>query len=60
MLKIMLMRLLLTQLFVSGRKQIVFMADVILTGDKDFLEAGLMKPRIMTATEFIKEMQGIT
>ena len=60
MLKIMLMRLFLTQLFVSGRKQIVFMADVILTGDKDFLEAGLMKPRIMTATEFIKEMQGIT
>lgn len=56
----MLMRLFLTQLFVSGRKQIVFMADVILTGDKDFLEAGLMKPRIMTATEFIKEMQGIT
>lgn len=60
MLKIMLMRLFLTQLFVSERKQIVFMADVILTGDKDFLESGLVKPRIMTATEFIKEMQGIT
>ena len=42
------------------RAAIYAKADVILTGDKDFLEAGLMKPRIMTVTEFIKKMQGIT
>lgn len=42
------------------RAAIYAKADVILTGDKDFLEAGLMKPRVMTATEFIKKMQGIT
>ena len=35
-------------------------ADDILTEDKDNKEAGLMKPRIMTATVFIKKMQGIT
>lgn len=28
-------------------------ADVLLTGDKDFLESGVSKPRIMTAAEFI-------
>ncbi len=28
-------------------------ADVLLTGDKDFLESGVTNPRIMTATEFI-------
>lgn len=27
-------------------------ADVLLTGDKDFLESGLRNPRIMTASEF--------
>lgn len=42
------------------RAAIYAKADVILTGDKDFLEAGLMKPRVMTATEFIKKMQGVT
>ena len=30
-------------------------ADVLLTGDKDFLESGLSHPRIMTATEFLQE-----
>lgn len=28
--------------------------DVILTGDKDFLEAEIFHPKIMTATEFIQ------
>lgn len=28
-------------------------ADVLLTGDKDFLESGLKNPRIMTPAEFI-------
>ena len=36
------------------RAAIYAKADVILTGDKDFLESGLVKPRIMTATEFVK------
>ncbi len=29
-------------------------ADVLLTGDKDFLESGLTHPKIMTAADFIK------
>ena len=29
-------------------------ADVILTGDKDFLESGLKKPRVLTPAEFVK------
>ena len=28
--------------------------DVIITGDKDFLEAGLTKPKIMSPAEFVK------
>ena len=28
-------------------------ADILLTGDKDFLESGLSNPLIMTATAFI-------
>lgn len=28
-------------------------ADVLLTGDKDFLESGVTDPRIMTAAEFL-------
>jgi putative PIN family toxin of toxin-antitoxin system len=28
-------------------------ADVILTGDKDFLEAGVTNPKVMTAAEFV-------
>ncbi|MCD7847114.1 MAG: putative toxin-antitoxin system toxin component, PIN family [Oscillospiraceae bacterium] len=28
-------------------------ADVILTGDKDFLESGIKNPKIMTAAEFL-------
>lgn len=28
--------------------------DILLTGDKDFLESGIKRPRIMTASEFIK------
>ena len=27
--------------------------DIIVTGDKDFLEAGLIKPKIMTPSEFV-------
>lgn len=29
-------------------------ADVLLTGDKDFLESGLESPMIMTPTEFLE------
>lgn len=28
--------------------------DVLLTGDKDFIESGITEPRIMTASEFIE------
>lgn len=30
-------------------------ADVLLTGDKDFLESGLTHPKIMTAAEFVNK-----
>ena len=36
------------------RAAIYAKADVILTGDKDFLESGLKKPRVLTPTEFVK------
>lgn len=29
-------------------------ADILLTGDKDFLESGVKRPRIMTPAEFLK------
>ena len=29
-------------------------ADILITGDKDFLESKVTKPRIMTAAEFLK------
>jgi putative PIN family toxin of toxin-antitoxin system len=29
-------------------------ADILLTGDKDFLESGITDPNIMTASEFLK------
>lgn len=29
-------------------------ADILLTGDKDFLESGLHHPKIMTAAEFVE------
>ena len=32
-------------------------ADVLLTGDKDFLEAGVKSPKIMTAAEFVAYKQ---
>ena len=28
--------------------------DILLTGDKDFLESSVIRPKIMTAAEFIK------
>ncbi|MCL2566396.1 MAG: putative toxin-antitoxin system toxin component, PIN family [Defluviitaleaceae bacterium] len=28
--------------------------DIIVTGDKDFLESGLTAPKVMTASEFVK------
>ena len=31
-------------------------ADVLLTGDKDFLESGLHTPKIMTASDFLTEL----
>ena len=35
------------------RAAIVAGVDIIITGDKDFLEAGLAEPKIMTPAEFI-------
>ena len=29
-------------------------ADILLTGDKDFLESGLENPKIMTAIDFVQ------
>ena len=31
-------------------------ADVLVTGDKDFLESGLHTPKIMTASDFLTEL----
>lgn len=36
------------------RAAIYAKADILLTGDKDFLESGVKNPRIMTATDFIQ------
>jgi predicted nucleic acid-binding protein len=36
------------------RAAIAAKVDVIITGDKDFLESGVSNPRIMTAAEFIR------
>ena len=36
------------------RAAITARADIILTGDKDFLESGLSAPRMMAAAEFLK------
>lgn len=33
-------------------------ADILLTGDKDFLESGVTTPMIMTPAEFLKYPQG--
>ena len=35
------------------RAAIIANADILLTGDKDFLESGITSPRIMTASEFL-------
>ena len=35
------------------RAAIAAEADLILTGDKDFLESGLQKPKSVTAAEFL-------
>ena len=31
-------------------------ADILLTGDKDFIESGIFNPKVMTATEFVNEI----
>ena len=31
-------------------------ADILLTGDKDFIESGILNPKVMTATEFVNEI----
>ena len=36
------------------RAAIYAKADVLLTGDKDFLESGIENPKIMTSTEFVQ------
>ncbi|MDR2615117.1 MAG: putative toxin-antitoxin system toxin component, PIN family [Oscillospiraceae bacterium] len=41
------------------RAAIAANVDVIITGDKDFLESGVSKPRIMTAAEFALEKRSI-
>ena len=35
------------------RAAIYAKAEILLTGDKDFLESGLKHPKIMTATDFL-------
>ena len=37
------------------RAAIAANADVLLTGDKDFLESGIVHPTILTATEFVQK-----
>lgn len=37
------------------RAAVAAKVDVVLTGDKDFLESGIEQPKIMTAAEFIAE-----
>lgn len=37
------------------RAAIAAHADVLLTGDKDFLESGIKHPRILTASEFLRD-----
>jgi putative PIN family toxin of toxin-antitoxin system len=41
------------------RAAIVANVDVIITGDKDFLESGVSNPRIMTAADFVQEKKSI-
>ena len=36
------------------RAAINAVADILLTGDKDFLESGITNPRIMSASEFLE------
>jgi putative PIN family toxin of toxin-antitoxin system len=36
------------------RAALVHDANILLTGDRDFLESGINNPRIMTATEFLQ------
>lgn len=36
------------------RSAIEVKADIVLTGDKDFLESGIKNPTIMTPAEFLK------
>ena len=31
-------------------------ANILLTGDKDFIESGILNPKVMTATEFVNEI----
>ena len=31
-------------------------ADILLTGDKDFIESGIYKPKVMTAEEFVDKI----
>ena len=37
------------------RAALVAKADILLTGDKDFLESGVTKPIIMTPSQFLAE-----
>jgi predicted nucleic acid-binding protein len=41
------------------RAAIAANVDVIITGDKDFLESGVSDPMIMTAAEFVQLKQGL-
>ena len=36
------------------RAAIYAKADILLTGDKDFLESGLQNPKIMAAADFVQ------
>ncbi|MBR2215591.1 MAG: putative toxin-antitoxin system toxin component, PIN family [Selenomonadaceae bacterium] len=41
------------------RAAVTSKVDILLTGDKDFLESGIEKPQIMTAREFVDGTTGI-
>jgi putative PIN family toxin of toxin-antitoxin system len=42
------------------RAAIAANVDILLTGDKDFLESGLTHPKILTPAEFLRQVSGQT
>ncbi len=42
------------RILIDKNSTIAAKVDVILTGDKDFLESGITQPLIQTASEFVR------